>query len=75
MRLSVVIWSGLVRFFVAETPILQPQCLSEWPELIIRTTESIRNGAEFLDSQEGLSQEVTSASIRKICEHSSFLNY
>jgi len=25
-------------------------CLAEWPNLIIRTTESIRNGAVFLDS-------------------------
>jgi len=52
MKYALVVWCMLVAVFAVEPPVVAPGCLSEWPSLIIRTTESIRNGAEFLDSKE-----------------------
>ena len=63
MRVTFVLWSNLVLVFGDETPVLAPQCLSEWSNLIIRTTESIRNGAEFLDSQDDVTQEVNTSTL------------
>ena len=33
-------------------------CLTEWDGFIIRTSESIQNGAEFIDAQNKISDEV-----------------
>ena len=35
------------------------QCLQAWPGLIIRTTESIANGAQFVSQHENKNQQVT----------------
>ena len=35
-------------------------CLTEWDGFIIRTSESIQNGAEFIDAQNKISDEVKS---------------
>ena len=34
------------------------QCLQAWPGLIIRTTESIANGAQFVSQHENKNQQV-----------------
>ena len=55
-------------------------CLAEWPNLIIRTTESIRNGAVFLDSVDNANSAVRNfkkspnfyALSRQICNRMQF---
>ena len=68
LRMSKVLtlWSILFGSIFGEPGMYQTRselsemsCLAEWPNLIIRTTESIRNGAVFLDSVDIASPQVS----------------
>ena len=68
MKSIIFFTSNIISLYAGEAPLssslsssltaVQPKCLSEWTDLIIRPTESIKLGARYLQGLEQATQTV-----------------